>query len=39
MKITMKKPVFFHTSMIRIEVMALALSVSQCTPGRPMRRR
>ena len=39
MKITMKKPVFFQTSMMMIDIMALWLSVSQCTLGRPTRRR
>ena len=39
MKMIMKKPVFFQTSMMMIEVMALLASVSQCTPGRPSRRR
>ena len=39
MKMIMKKPVFFQTSMMMIEVIAWLASVSQRTPGRPMRRR
>ena len=39
MKMIMKKPVFFQTSMMMIEVMALWLSVSQRTAGMPARRR
>ena len=39
MKMIMKKPVFFQTSMMIIDTIALWLSVSQCTLGRPTRRR
>ena len=39
MKMIMKKPVFFQTSMMMIEVIAMSASVSQRTAGRPKRRR
>ena len=35
MKMIMKKPVFFQTSMMMIEVIAMLASVSQRTAGRP----
>ena len=35
MKMIMKKPVFFQTSMMMIEVIAWSASVSQRTAGRP----
>ena len=37
MKMIMKKPAFFQTSMITIEVVALSLEVSQWTGAKPRR--
>ena len=39
MKMIMKKPAFFHTSMKTIDIIALRLEVSQCTGEKPRRMR
>ena len=39
MKMIMKKPAFFHTSMKTIDIIALWLDVSQCTGLKPRRMR
>ena len=37
MKMIMKKPAFFQTSMMTIDIIAVRLEVSQCTGEKPRR--